>query len=148
MLLHAMNVPGLTRENVASHLQKYRESLRKNKPSTSCETNSNISGHPHASSTNTDQITHSPSTSAPSLTHNFPPPSQDVSESRFQALSSPKTEPPGVSQNRAEPILPRDAQSEPSNFHSGQNYAPTSCSKEGTAIQEEAPFIHVHTRVD
>ncbi|CAN8076219.1 unnamed protein product [Agarophyton chilense] len=31
LLLRAMNVPGLTRENVASHLQKYRESLRKEK---------------------------------------------------------------------------------------------------------------------
>eukprot|EP00178_Gracilaria_changii_P023933 TRINITY_DN722_c0_g1_i1.p1 TRINITY_DN722_c0_g1~~TRINITY_DN722_c0_g1_i1.p1 ORF type:complete len:461 (-),score=43.93 TRINITY_DN722_c0_g1_i1:2247-3629(-) len=31
LLLRAMNVPGLTRENVASHLQKYRENLRKKK---------------------------------------------------------------------------------------------------------------------
>ncbi|KAI0559582.1 two-component response regulator-like APRR2 [Gracilaria domingensis] len=31
LLLRAMNVPGLTRENVASHLQKYREGLRKKK---------------------------------------------------------------------------------------------------------------------
>lgn len=31
LLLQAMNVPGLTRENVASHLQKYRESMRKRK---------------------------------------------------------------------------------------------------------------------
>ncbi|XP_059635811.1 uncharacterized protein LOC132277994 [Cornus florida] len=57
-ILELMNEPRLTRENVASHLQKYRNMLRreKNKASTIQESNSNVNlirRHEHVSDTTT-----------------------------------------------------------------------------------------------